>query len=73
MSEQQVREIVENFIKQKYPSAHHISFTKIELKEQSSEYWIDSFFRINFTEAMCLFCRINAETGQMIHHSISLY
>ncbi|MEM2104800.1 MAG: hypothetical protein QW717_07950 [Candidatus Bathyarchaeia archaeon] len=68
MSEQQVREIVENFIKQKYPSAHHISFTTLEYKARFYEYWVTaSFTPCNSENAKQLFFRIDAGSGNLTH------
>jgi len=73
LTEEQVKEVVIGFIKQKYPNAHHISFTNIQFKGDLSQYWVDAFFRVDMTEAMCIYCRIESETGRITYHSFSLY
>jgi len=68
LTEEQVKEVVIGFIKQKYPNAHHISFTNMEFKERFFEYWVTTTFKINDVQDKQFFFRIDAGAGRINHN-----
>jgi hypothetical protein len=72
LTETRVKEIIKDFISHKYPNNRLISFERVALRKDLNEFWVDAFFFLN-NARMCVFCRLDAQTGNIKHYNITKY
>jgi hypothetical protein len=72
LTETRVKEIIKELISHKYPNNHSVSFEKIAFRKDLNEFWVDAFFFLD-NSRMCIFCRLEAHTGNIKYYSITKY